>query len=62
MSGKLADSYMSKCFKLVKIIQKTEELHGDGGSNKQEAHGKQDEASQLLSRAKYLVYKVFQYR
>ena len=36
---------MSKCFKFVKIIQKTEELHGDGGSNEQEAHGEQDQTS-----------------
>lgn len=51
---------MGKCFKLVKIIQKTEELHGNGGSNEEEAHSEENEAAQLLAWTKYLVHKVFQ--
>ena len=49
---------MSKRFKLIKIIQETEELHWNGGSNEEETHSKQDETPKLLSRTKDFVHKV----
>lgn len=47
-------THLGKGGKLVESFNEAEELQGDAGGDDQQAHGEQDQATQLLGRPKYL--------
>ena len=48
-------THLGKGGKLVESFNEAEELQGDAGGDDQQAHGEQDQATQLLGRPKYLI-------
>lgn len=58
-SLKYKATYFGKGFEFSEVTEKTEELHGYAGGYYQQAHGKNDEAAELLARRENFVDEVF---